>query len=249
LLEMKHREHYWVYNLCSERDYDHKKFKGRVTRFPFDDHNCPDFDSIWDFCVDVKKWLVEYDENVAVIHCKAGKGRTGLIICCWLLFNKEWDTAEDAQKFYAAARTFNQKGVTIPSQIRYIRYFEARVKAGARPPQVLWLRQIIIHNAPKNMPQEIKFSIYKGVRQVPVYEGKKKLKDVRITNANNENDNGNNDDNNNNGDGEDKGDANEEVNDGDKIVLDLPDDILLCGDWKFDMEKTYDAFLVEYIVY
>jgi hypothetical protein len=54
---------------------------------------------------------------------KAGKGRTGVIIASWLQFNNEWPDADKALAFYAAARTYNQKGVTIPSQIRYFVFF------------------------------------------------------------------------------------------------------------------------------
>ena len=90
------------------------------------------------------KFLDEDKTNVAAIHCKvyrifppecffflktiskikqAGKGRTGTMIICQLLYTKFYVYPQQAQDFYAAMRTFNQKGLTIPSQIRYVNYF------------------------------------------------------------------------------------------------------------------------------
>lgn len=48
-----------------------------VSQFPFDDHNCPSFEDLPFFCKDVADFLSEHEKNVACIHCKAGKGRTG----------------------------------------------------------------------------------------------------------------------------------------------------------------------------
>jgi len=60
----------------------------QVATFPFTDHNCPPIQLIASFCQSAYSWLKEDIQNVVVVHCKAGMGRTGLMICCLLLFLK-----------------------------------------------------------------------------------------------------------------------------------------------------------------
>jgi phosphatidylinositol-3,4,5-trisphosphate 3-phosphatase/dual-specificity protein phosphatase PTEN len=187
-LDSFHKDHYKVYNLCSERSYDHDKFYNRVEVFPFDDHNAPPFELIAQFCQNVEQWLALDDKNIAVIHCKAGKGRTGLMISAWMLYSKEWATAKDALTFYAAMRTYNQKGVTIPSQIRYVHYFEESLQS---PPEnkTLLLNKVIFHTLPKVAHvADTNFHVHMGKTLVFTYkdheEKQKKLegaKDKKIS--------------------------------------------------------------------
>ena len=49
-----------------------------MEREPFDDHKPPRLERIEPFCARVKEWLDEHEDNVVVIHCKAGKVRYGI---------------------------------------------------------------------------------------------------------------------------------------------------------------------------
>ena len=119
----RHPEHYKVYNLCEEKNYAPNIFY-KQGYFPFQDHEAPPLNLIRPFCEDAKKFLDEDPKNVVAIHCLAGKGRTGTLISCLLLYLGELDTAADCLKYYGLMRVDNGRGVTVPSQIRYVFYFE-----------------------------------------------------------------------------------------------------------------------------
>lgn len=128
-----------IYNLCMEKDriYDRfcfnkinysKENQYPVGLFPFRDHNPPSIKVILEFCVDICVYLIRKPDSVALIHCKAGKGRTGLMIVCYLLFTQLCKTPEEAIAHFAKMRTHDNKGITIPSQKRYVRYFYTFLK-------------------------------------------------------------------------------------------------------------------------
>lgn len=170
-LESRHKDRYKVYNLCSERRYDSAKFHHRVARFPFDDHNVPAFHLILDFCLDVDEWLATHPDNVVAVHCKAGKGRTGLMLACYMVYCQMFSSAADALADFGAKRTINHKGVTIPSQQRYVKYFElylrryvAPGRSLAYPGVALNLESIRVCGIPPVVaddPSSLYFKIYK----------------------------------------------------------------------------------------
>ncbi|OMO87720.1 hypothetical protein CCACVL1_08802 [Corchorus capsularis] len=127
-----------IYNLCIEEEYDTLHFHGRVEKFPFDDNHVPNLEMVKSFCESVYSWLSSDPKNIAVIHCMAGKGRTGLMVCAYLVYTGM--SAEEALHLYAQKRTTNNQGVSIPSQRRYVEYWESVLSfprgIGNGPPDV-----------------------------------------------------------------------------------------------------------------
>jgi len=122
---------YMIYNLCSEMEYDHRKFHGNVRRYQIDDHNVPRLDEMFKLVDDVKDWLHGGDgrERVVALHCKGGKGRTGTMICAILIDKGLFKEAGDTLQYFGQRRTDLNvskqfQGVETYSQIRYVHYFQ-----------------------------------------------------------------------------------------------------------------------------
>ena len=153
----KYHQEYKIYNLCIEKNRIYPKnyfLDKKVALFPFNDHApCP-IKLILDFCIDVCLYLSMNPQGVAAIHCKAGKGRTGVMIVCYLFFTGLCQTVEDALRHYSKQRTLNNKGVTISSQKRYIKYFESYLCANYEKPYI------------KCIPKIIKYDLNKGYKNM-----------------------------------------------------------------------------------
>lgn len=62
-----------------------------------------------EFCIDITLYFLRVPEGNAAIHCKAGKGRTGTMIICYLIFSGLYDNVDMAISHYGMSRTFNEK--------------------------------------------------------------------------------------------------------------------------------------------
>lgn len=90
-LSARHGSDFWVFNLCPLREnaYHESVFEGRVSRYPFPDHQSvslvfvhgqyllyPPFHSVPPFLYlslitqEMRAWLSGSDTRVAVLHCK-----------------------------------------------------------------------------------------------------------------------------------------------------------------------------------
>ncbi|PPR88277.1 hypothetical protein GOBAR_AA32404 [Gossypium barbadense] len=152
--ETNHKDKYKVYNLCSERLYDASLFEGKVWH-----------DLLWEL-TGAYSWLKEDIENVVVVHCKAGMARTGLMISSLLLYLKFFPTAEESIDYYNQKRCVDGKGLVLPSQIRYVKYFERALiyfNGENQPGRRCMLRGFRLHHCPYWTRPSITVSDHNGV--------------------------------------------------------------------------------------
>lgn len=153
-LDTKHEDHYKVYNLCSEKGYDPQFFHYRVERVFIDDHNVPSLEDMLKYTASVREWMSADPGNIIAIHCKGGKGRTGTMVCTWLIDSDQFESAQDSLEYFGERRTDKSRsckfqGVETPSQSRYVGYYEimkTKFNRQLPPPQSLKLKSIRIHS-------------------------------------------------------------------------------------------------------
>ncbi|XP_016093331.1 phosphatidylinositol 3,4,5-trisphosphate 3-phosphatase TPTE2 [Sinocyclocheilus grahami] len=153
-LDTKHLDHYKVFNLCSEKGYDPKFFHYRVERIMIDDHNVPSLEDMLRYTTCVREWMAADSRNVIAIHCKGGKGRTGTMVCTWLIDNDQFESAQESLDYFGERRTDKSmsskfQGVETPSQSRYVSYYEImknQYNLQLPPQKSLKIKSIRIHS-------------------------------------------------------------------------------------------------------
>jgi protein-tyrosine phosphatase len=103
-----------IYNL-SGRKYNYQHFNNRVKEFGFPNHGVPTMKHLWRIITDMKS-----QNCVTVVHCKAGKGRTGSIIASYLLINGECTTADESIKLFNSVTRLPRIGIRIQRKLTII---------------------------------------------------------------------------------------------------------------------------------
>ena len=175
-LKEKHKINCKVLNLSGHR-YNYEKFYNNVSEYIWIDHYPPSIDLLFHACQDIHNWLCEDHEHVIAVNCKAGKGRTGTLICCYLIYSGRLNSATDALKYYKIKRFSRGGGVTQPSQVRYVHYFNEIFNGVVKSPLLMHLEKIELKTAPHVNGNGCKpiFEIKKGDQLV--YTNKKGTRD------------------------------------------------------------------------
>jgi phosphatidylinositol-3,4,5-trisphosphate 3-phosphatase/dual-specificity protein phosphatase PTEN len=126
-LELRHPNCYKIFGLCHKKPAD-PKLDFHIELYPVAEKAPAAFNLILQFCKDMDAWLSQFPQNVACVYCKTGKGRTGMMMCCYLLYSGVCPSADDAIELFHLTRCGGSKGITRPGHVQYIRYFEHYLK-------------------------------------------------------------------------------------------------------------------------
>lgn len=135
-LDSKHGSNWAIWEFRAEgTGYPDEEVYGRVWHYPWPDHHPPPFALVPLIMGSMRKWLKgsdgEREGRVVVVHCKAGKGRSGTMACSYLISEEGWTPQDAMQRFTERRmRPGFGVGISIPSQQRWIRYVDRWARNG-----------------------------------------------------------------------------------------------------------------------
>lgn len=123
--------HWHIWNLRGEgAGYNYKVVDGNWSHHPFPDHMPPTIKLIERIVKEIHDFLSFDSRNVALIHCKEGKGRSGTICCSYLMYEAKlkgiYLSPDEASEMFTKQRMrrYFGEGISIKSQLRYLHYWK-----------------------------------------------------------------------------------------------------------------------------
>ncbi|KAI9883747.1 MAG: hypothetical protein M1823_004482 [Watsoniomyces obsoletus] len=133
-LDEKHGVDWAIWEFRAEgTGYPDDEVYGRIWHFPWPDHHPPPFQLIPGIMGSMRDWLEGGEKRVVVVHCKAGKGRSGTIACSYLISHCGWEPHEAMARFTERRmRAGFGQGISIPSQVRWVHYVDQWTRNGKK---------------------------------------------------------------------------------------------------------------------
>ncbi|KAL9131624.1 MAG: hypothetical protein Q9217_000512 [Psora testacea] len=134
-LDYKHGSKWAIWEFRAEgTGYPDSEVYNRIRHYPWPDHHPPPFSLIPNIMASMRDWLrgpQTEKGRVVVVHCKAGKGRSGTVATSYLISEEGW-SVEDAMLRFTARRMRSGfgNGISIPSQVRWVGYVDWWTKHG-----------------------------------------------------------------------------------------------------------------------
>ncbi|KAK5634785.1 hypothetical protein RRF57_010498 [Xylaria bambusicola] len=159
-LDSQHGRNWAIWEFRAEgTGYPDQLVYNRIRHYPWPDHHPPPFRLVPMILASMRNWLngndldadasdhIEHDkklttrvmdalkdkknERIVVVHCKAGKGRSGTMACSYLIAECGWTPEAAIARFTERRMRPNfGPGVSIPSQLRWLTYVDRWTKGG-----------------------------------------------------------------------------------------------------------------------
>lgn len=136
ILSCNHGDNWHIWNFIREEPgYIEEDVQGKVSYYPFRDRQSPSVDLLILSIQEISEYIERNPSGVAVLHCKAGKGRSGTICCAYLMYsefiNGREMSSQEAIKVFTERRMrkFSGNAVSILSQVRYLNYWHIFLKS------------------------------------------------------------------------------------------------------------------------
>jgi len=144
-LDKNHFGRYRIFSLGKSAG-DFFKLRNNTAWFGWSAKKSPPLELLNRILLSINDWLSQDPLNVAVIHCKEGRERSGVVIASYLVKSGVFATPKEALDYYATMRSKSQEGVRTPSQIRSVNY---TCSIQSMPsPRKLFLRKIVLRPVP-----------------------------------------------------------------------------------------------------
>ncbi|KAI0450641.1 hypothetical protein F5B21DRAFT_489897 [Xylaria acuta] len=161
-LDSQHGKDWAIWEFRAEgTGYPDRLVYDRIRHYPWPDHHPPPFRLVPMIVASMRNWLAGNDldadvsdvaqhksklatqvldalkgkknQRVVVVHCKAGKGRSGTMACSYLIAECGWTPQEAIARFTERRMRPNfGPGVSIPSQLRWLTYVDRWTKGGKK---------------------------------------------------------------------------------------------------------------------
>ncbi|KAI1271944.1 phosphatases II [Xylaria sp. FL0933] len=162
-LDSQHGKNWAIWEFRAEgTGYPDELVYNRIRHYPWPDHHPPPFRLVPMILASMRNWLSGNDldadasdaaghnttklankvldalkdkknERVVVVHCKAGKGRSGTMACSFLIAECGWTPEQAIARFTERRMRPNfGPGISIPSQRRWLTYVDRWTKGGKK---------------------------------------------------------------------------------------------------------------------
>ena len=120
---------------------------------------------LFQICKQIQDFLEKDDENVIIIHCKHGRGRTGLMVCCYLLYSQQATSLNEAINLFTEKRNDHnaddrkeRKVMKHVCQIKYLKYFQQVLNSEVKLPKRKFIKKLKFSKMPLLSNGNVKFT-------------------------------------------------------------------------------------------